>query len=89
MQTWVGLLDALGWDSADDAAGESRTLTAPRERLQDLLTYCLSVYVERLDEVRHETPERPSVIVHRKAKELELFEELLDRVGWPETEGGG
>lgn len=91
IQIWGELLDALGWDDPANG-GEACTLAAPREQLQDLLTSALAIAVERLDEVEPrpvDVHKRPSEVVLRKVEEMQLFERLLDRVGWPDPEDNG
>jgi hypothetical protein len=91
VEVWGHLMDSLGWEPEEDGAGGARTLTAPRGRLRDLLTTALESSVESLDQVRliSYADQRPSKAVQRRVEEIKLFEELLDRVGWPEPDDGG
>ena len=92
-QVWGRLLDELGWEP-NGADGQPYTLTAPRERLRDLFGSSLSTLAESFDEVEASPWRalRPSEVAQLKVEQIEFFEDLLDRVGWPEAdheEGGG
>ena len=91
VRMWADLLDGLGWESPPDtAAGDSsRPLVARRDRLQEVLRSALQATYEELEDPRPQGEERRvSEAIRRKADEVELLEDLLDRVEADE-EGGG